>query len=134
MTPEHLHYNKKFRVADKDIARLRLNLSHLNEHKFGPNLKDMINPMCKCSPDMLILKQIFIAFCAADFIQFTVQRVKLLNGVYKLDSTLQNSSDGQLLTALLCGSEKFTLNVNKVIKRLTINFLNTSGRFVQLLF
>ena len=62
VTPEHLYYNKKFRVADKDIARLRLNLSHLNEHKFRPNLNDMINPMCKCSPDMLILKQIFIAF------------------------------------------------------------------------
>ena len=110
MSPEYLYCNKKFRVADKDIARLRLNLSHLNEHKFRPNLNDTINPMCKCSPDMLILKQIFIAFCVADFIQFTVQRVELLNGVYKLDSTLQNSSEDQLLKALLYGSEKFTLN------------------------
>ena len=65
---------------------------------------------------------------------YSIQRVELLNGVYKLDSTLQNSSEDQLLTVLLYGSEKYALNVNKEILRLTISYLKASERFVQLLF
>ena len=38
---------------------------------------------------------------------YSVQRAELLDGVYKLDSTLQNSLEDQLLTVLLYGSEKF---------------------------
>ena len=37
---------------------------------------------------------------------YSVQRAELLDGVYKLDSTLQNSSQDQLQTVLLYGSEK----------------------------
>ena len=37
---------------------------------------------------------------------YSVQRVDLLDGVYKLDSTLQKSSEGQLLTVLLYDSDK----------------------------
>ena len=40
---------------------------------------------------------------------YSVQRVELLNDVYILDSTLQNSSEDQLLTVLLYGSEKICL-------------------------
>ena len=65
---------------------------------------------------------------------YSVQRAELLDGVYKLDSTLQNSSRDQLLTVLLYGSEKYALNVNKEILRLTINYLKASERFVQPLF
>ena len=65
---------------------------------------------------------------------YSVQRVELLDGVYKLDSTHQSSSEDQLLTVLLYGSEKYALNVNKEIIRLTISFLKASERFVQPLF
>ena len=45
--------NSVFGVADiygvKRLTRLRLNFSHLNEHKFRHNFKDTINPMCNCS-------------------------------------------------------------------------------------
>ena len=44
---------------------------------------------------------------------YSVQRAELLNGVYKLDSTLHNSSEDQLLTVFLYGSKKFALNVSK---------------------
>ena len=65
---------------------------------------------------------------------YSAQKAKLLNCLYKLDSTLQNSSEDQLLTVLLYGSEKFALNVNKEIIRLTISYLKATERFVQLLF
>ena len=65
---------------------------------------------------------------------YSIQRVELLNGVYKLDSTLQNFSEDQLLTVSLYGSEKYALNVNKEILRLTISYLKAPESFVQLLF
>ena len=72
---------------------------------------------------VLQLKQLFITSCVVDF-----------DGVYKLDSTLQNSSEDQLLTVLLYGFEKFALNVNKEIVRLTVSYLKASERFVQSFF
>ena len=32
----------------KLLTRLRLNFTHLNEHKFRHGFRDMIDPMCKC--------------------------------------------------------------------------------------
>ena len=72
---------------------------------------------------VLQLKQLFITSCVGDF-----------DGAYKLDSTLQNSSEDQLLTVLLHGFEKFALNVNKKIIRLIVSYLKVSGRFVQSFF
>ena len=65
---------------------------------------------------------------------YSVPRVELIDGVHKFDSTLQNSSEIQLLTALLYGSEKYASNVNKEILRLTISYLKASQRFFQTLF
>ena len=64
----------------------------------------------------------------------SVQRAEVHSDVYKLDFTLQNSSEDQLLIVLSYGSEKFALNVNKEIIRLTIGYLKASERFVQPLF
>ena len=33
----------------KLLTRLRLGLSHLNEHRFNHNFEDCINPLCLCS-------------------------------------------------------------------------------------
>ena len=62
---------------------------------------------------------------------YSVQRAELLNGVCKLDSIQQNSSEDRLLIVPLYGSEKIALNVNKEIIRLTISYLKVSERFVQ---
>ena len=34
--------------AVKLLSRLRLNFSHLKEHKFRHNLKECVSPMCGC--------------------------------------------------------------------------------------
>ena len=36
----------------KLIARLRLGLSHLCEHKFRHNFQDTLNPICSCGDDI----------------------------------------------------------------------------------
>ena len=66
---------------------------------------------------------------------YSVQRVELLHGVYKLDSALQNSSENHLITNLSNSSEISSMkNLNKEIVFLIINFLKTSERFFELLF
>ena len=113
----------------KLLTRLRLNFSHLNEHKFRHNFNDMINPMCNCGA--AIETTIHYLFrCRL----YSFQRVELLDGVYELYSTPQNSSEDQLLTVLLYGSEKYALNVNKEILRLTISYIKATEHFVQPLF
>ena len=62
---------------------------------------------------------------------YSVQRLELLNGVFKLDSALQNSSKNQPVTILPCSSQKFALNVNKHTLNLTIK---ASKRFYERLF
>ena len=87
----------------KLLARLRLNFSHLNEHEFRHSFNDMTNRDADTEATIHYLLRCRL---------YSVQRVELLNGVYKLDFTPQNSSEGQLLTILLYGSEKFALNLN----------------------
>ena len=44
--------NSVFAIHDtkglKLLTHLRLNFSHLNEHKFRHGFKDTVDPMCKC--------------------------------------------------------------------------------------
>ena len=44
------------------------------------------------------------------------------------------TSEDQLLTVILYGSEKYALNVNKKIVRLTISFYKVSEHFAKTLF
>ena len=85
--------------------------------------------MCNCGAATEITIH-YIFLCQI----YSVQKAELLNGVYKLDPTLQNSSEEQLLTVLLHSPKKFALRVNKEITRLTIGYLKASERFVQRLF
>ena len=45
--------NKTFSIYDplgiKLLKRLRVDISHLNEHKFRYNFTETLNPLCSCS-------------------------------------------------------------------------------------
>ena len=100
-----------------------------NEPKFRHTFNDTINPMCNCGSATEATIN-YLLRCRL----YSVQRAELLNGVYKLDSTLHNSSEDQFLILLLHGSEKFAVNVKKEIVRLAISYLKASEHFVQPLF
>ena len=125
--------NSAFGVSNiygiKLLTRLRLNFSHLNEHKFRHNFNDMINPMCNCGAATKTTIH-YLLRCR----YFSFQRMELLDGIYKLDSTLQNFSEDQLLTVLLYDSKKIVLNVNKEIVRLTISYLKASQQLYLFIF
>ena len=50
----------------KFLTRLRLGLSHLNEHRFRHNFKDCINPLCSCSLEVENMPHFF---CTTNIIQ-----------------------------------------------------------------
>ena len=47
-------YNVHDPIGLKYLTRLRLNLSHLREHKFRHNFLDTVNPLCSCSLEMSV--------------------------------------------------------------------------------
>ena len=104
----------------KLLTRLRLNFSHLNEHKFRHNFKDTINPMCSCGFEPETTDH-YLLRCKL----YTDLRLDLLNDIF---------SEDQLVNVLLFGSENFTLDANANILRRTIKFLKATERFNSLLF
>ena len=45
----HRLYNICKPIDLKLVTRLRLGLSHLNEHRFNHNFESCVNPLCTCS-------------------------------------------------------------------------------------
>ena len=70
--------------AHKLLTRLRLNFSHLNEHKFRHNFKDTINPMCSCSSDIKTTDH-YLLRCKL----YTDLRLDLLNNICTINQSLK---------------------------------------------
>ena len=67
----------------KLITRLRLGLSHLNEHRFKHNFDDFINPLCTCSLDIESTVHYFL-HCN----YYNSARISLLNNLNFVDRSL----------------------------------------------
>ena len=72
----------------KLITRLRLGLSHLNEHRFKHNFNDCINPLCTCRLDIESTVHYFL-HCN----YYKSARISLSNGLNSVDRTLSSLSD-----------------------------------------
>ena len=113
----------------KLLTCLRLNFSHLNEHKFRHDFKDTINPMCSCGLEPEITDY-YRLLCKL----YADLRLDLLNNIYTINQSLKNFSEDQLVNVLLFGSENFTLDTNANILRRIIEFLKATERFNSVLF
>ena len=91
----------------KLLTRLRLNFSHLNEHKFRHNFKGTINPMRSSGFEPETTDH-YLLSCKL----YTELRLDLLNDIYTIKQSLKNFSEDQLVNVLLFGSENFTLDAN----------------------
>ena len=108
----------------KLLTRLRLNFSHLNEHKLRHNFLDTLNPVCSCGSEPETTAH-FLLRCK----NHVMNRSKLLKNVYNLDQTIWNYADDHLIHILLYGSEKFNFNLNKEIIKLTMCFVKNTECF-----
>ena len=123
-----INSNSIFSVHDvygvKLLSRLRLNFSHINEHKVRHGFKDGTNCTCDCgSATEKILH--FLMQCQ----QYQAIILELLNSIYKLDAKIRKLSNGKLLHLLFYGSKLYSFEINREIIKLTIKFLKLSKRF-----
>ena len=114
----------------KLLTRLRLNLSHLNEHKFCHNFRDTVNPLCSCSLESETTSH-FLLHCPF----YTNQRKTLFDNVQAIDESISNLSDSNLVNLFLYGDSALYSNLeNTLILNSTISFLKSSERFDNPLF
>ena len=123
-TEENSLFNVRNPIGVKYLNRLRLNFSHLNEHKFHHNFRDTVNPLCCCNTETETTSH-YLLRCHL----FSEQRTKLLENLKNLDNTLLSHCDDELLQILLYGSHKFRFSVNNKILSLTIEFLESTKCF-----
>ena len=118
-------YNIHDPVGIKYLTRLRLGLSHLNEHKFRHNFQDCLNPLCSCSLEVETTNHYFLHYHYYNDI-----RKILLDTVIEITNIcLSDFSDETLVNLLLYGNSIYSLEENKEVIKASINFILSSQRF-----
>ena len=122
--------NKTFSIYDplaiKLISRLRVDFSHLNDHKFRHNFADTLNPLCSCSLETERMAHFFLR-CR----YYSIIRITLMNELNDTDNSITSRQTNELLRIILYGDCKFKDDVNKRILIATIQFIKNSNRFNQ---
>ena len=109
----------------KYLTRLRLGLSHLNDHKFRHNFQDCLNPLCPCSLEVESTIHYLLHFQYYNDIRKT-----LLDTVKNITSiSVSNLSDEYLVNFLMYGYPNYSFQENKEIIEASINFIRSSERF-----
>ena len=93
-------YNIHDPVGIKYLTRLRLCLSHLNEHKFRHNFQDCLDPLCSCSLEVETTNHYFLHYHYYNDIRKT-----LLDTVKEITNIcLSDFNDETLVNLLLYGN------------------------------
>ena len=108
----------------KLITRLRLGLSHLNDHRFKHNFNDCINPLSMCSLDIEPTVHYFL-HCN----YYNSATISLLNDLNSVDRTLLSLSNLSLVNILLYGDPQFDDSQNAYILNSRIKYILISERF-----
>ena len=112
-------------VGVKLLTRLRLQLSHLNEHKFRNGFEDTISPMCSSNTEIESNKH-FLLRCRF----YSSQRLELFDELNKINfSFFKLSAKDQVNILSYSYSSEKLISLSGDIIKLVINFLIESGRF-----
>ena len=120
--------NSIFKIHDplgiKLLTRLRLGLSHLNEHKFRHNFQDCLNPICSCSLEIESTVHYFLH--CHHYIQ---PRQTLLDSLRRIANDILKLTDESLVNILLYGSQTFNIDKNTDIIKASKNYILSTKRF-----
>ena len=121
--------NSLFSVYDpfgvKLLTRLRLQFSHLNEHKFRHGFNDTLNPMCPCGTEVETTEH-FLLRCHF----YSAQRLELFKYLEKVDPTFFDLNAKDQVHFLLYGSStNFIKSFNHNILKNVIIYLKSTSRF-----
>ena len=108
------------------ITRLRLELSHLCEHKFNYNFQNCLNSLCSCGSSIESTSH-FLLHCPI----FHDKRHTLLSTLNNIDSKILESNDCCLTQTLLFGSTSFDSETNTFVPNATSGYILSTGRFEQ---
>ena len=102
----------------KFLTRLRLNFSHLKEHKFKHNFQDTLNPLCGCSLEIESTEHFFLR-CQ----NYNHERQNLLNNISKFDSSFSLLCSTDQINILLYGNPHLKPEINFEILSCSISFI-----------
>ena len=108
-------------IGLKLLTRLRLSLSHLNEHRFNYNFENCVDPLCTCSLEAETTSHFFLHFHYYHPIRLT-----LFNELCETDMNLPNLSEDTFLNIILYGSSHFSDSQNQSILNSTIKYITDS--------
>ena len=108
------------------ITRLRLELSHLREHKFKYNFQNCLNPLCSCGSSIESTSH-FLLHCPI----FHDKRHTLLSTLNNIDPKILESNDSYLTQTLLFGSTSFDSETNTLALNATIDYILFTERFEE---
>ena len=84
------------------LTKLRLDFSHLREHKFRHDFKDILNPLCSCSIETETITNYFLR-CPF----YNSNRANLMNDLENIPISFSTVSDKKAISLLLYGDDKF---------------------------
>ena len=113
----------------KLLTCLRLDFSHLNEHRFRHNFENCLNPLCSCSLEIENTVH-YLLHCH----HFSTFRIDLMNSVKSVYNNFESLSDNAKKDVLLYGDPFLDQNKNKFILEATIDYIKISERFSESLF
>ena len=117
-------YNAHNPVGLKLLSRLRLGLSHLNQHKFNHNFLDCLNPLYSFSFEVESVSHFFLHCYYYSNIRST-----FLNELQLIDINLLNQEDDIVVEIVLYGSTKFNTNQSFRLLSSSIDYILKSERF-----
>ena len=108
----------------KLLTRLRLDLSHLLEHKFKHGFQDSLYSICNCGNDIETLAH-FLLHCP----HCSHERSTFLNTIRNINRHIFDKNDLQITETLLYGDSSIDDKSNTLILNATIDFLFVTKRF-----
>ena len=122
-------YNINDAIGIKLITRLRLDFSHLHEHKSKHNFQDMLNPLSSCCIKVESTSHYFLHWHFFDALQAT-----LMNDLRSIGSDLPTVTDGNLTNILVYSNHRYDDKTNQIILMRVIRYIKDSQRYDEPLF
>ena len=116
-------------IGLKFLTRLRLDFSHLNEHRFRNNFQDCMNPLCSCSLEIEDTWH-YLLHCH----HFNHIRIDLMNSVKSVYDNFESLPDKDKKDILLYDDSRLDRIKNKFILEATLTYIKNSERFCGSLF
>ena len=116
-------------IGLKFLTRLRLDFSHLIEHRSRNNFQDCMNLLCSCSLEIEDTLH-YLLHCH----HFNHIRIDLMSSVKSVYDNFESLSDKDKKDILLYGDSRLDRIKNKFILEATLTYMRNSERFCGSLF